>query len=65
MLAISMREAQLELRARVNSVCRVPELPPDLAEDLREVAWALVMHYEHLGYHWPLLNEMREEFTQL
>jgi hypothetical protein len=65
MLAISLRDAQLELRARVNSVCRVPELPPELAEDLREVAWALVMHYEHLGYQWSLLQELREEFTQL
>jgi hypothetical protein len=65
MLAISLREAQLELRARVNSVCRVPELPPELAEDLREVMWALVMHYEHLGYQWSLLNEMQEELTQL
>ena len=65
MLAISLREAQLELRARVDAVCRVPELPAELAEDLREVMWALVMHYEHLGCKWSLLQEMREEFAQL
>ena len=65
MLEISLLAAQKELRQRVTAVCRVPELPVELAEDLREVAWSLALHYEHLGYQWSLLEQMQEEFTQL
>ena len=62
MLEISLPEAQNQLRQRVNSVCRVPELPMDLAEELREVAWCLVLHCERLGSQWSLLEE---DFVQL
>ena len=65
MLEISLLAAQKELRQRVTSVCRTPELPINLAEELREVAWCLALHYEHLGYQWSLLEGISEEFAQL
>lgn len=65
MLESSLQEAQNQLRRRVNSVCRVPEIPMELAEELREVAWSLALHCEHLGYQWSLLEGLREEFVQL
>jgi hypothetical protein len=55
-------EAREQLVQRVKSVCQVPELPVDLAEELREVAWCLALHCERLNSHWCLIEE---DFSQL
>ena len=62
MLEISLPEARDQLMRRLKSVCQVPELPMELAEELREVTWCLALHCEHLGYHWSLIEE---DFIQL
>ena len=62
MLEISLPEARDQLMQRLKSVCQVPELPMDLAEELREVTWCLVMHCERLGQQWSMIEE---DFIQL
>jgi hypothetical protein len=57
-----MPEARDQLMQRLKSVCQVPELPMDLAEELREVTWCLVMHCERLGQQWSMIEE---DFIQL
>ena len=65
MLEQPLYHARDQLIQRLKSVSQVPELPMALAEELREVAWCLIMHYERFSQQCSLGEDLREEMLYL
>ena len=65
MLEKPLYHARDELISRLKSVSQVPELPMALVEELREVAWCLIMHHQRFSQQCSLGEDLREEMLYL
>ena len=62
---LSLKDALEQLGLITYAVARVPEVPEELVEDLRQVTLALTTHVFHLGYQKRRLDEARAELERL
>ena len=62
---LSLKAALEQLGLITYAVARVPEVPEELAEDLRQVTLALPTHVFYLAYQKRLLDEARAELERL
>lgn len=65
MSELSLHAAQQRLREVAGGVCLRPEVPPDLAEELRQIYFTLRNHSFYMDWLKSRLDEMRAEMGRL